>query len=281
MEAPQQHTSSEEPADADALMTDRPHPARIYDALLGGKTNYAADRQAAERLLASFPLTAVAARQNRAFVHRAARALADEGIRQFLDIGTGIPTSPNLHEVVQAVTPEARVVYADNDPIVLAHSRALHDDARQGRTAYVQADLCDPDGILGNDELRSTLDFTEPVAVTVIAVLHWLPKHADPYDIVGRLLAPLPAGSALALTHGTADFDTGALQQASDTIHAAGNAMTYRTEAEVRRFFDGMELLDPGISTVHKWRPDESDIGARRIFNDADIPLYAGVGRKR
>ncbi|MFJ8673139.1 SAM-dependent methyltransferase [Streptomyces sp. NPDC093589] len=262
------------------LHTDRPHAARVYDVLLGGKTNYPADRKAAEKTLAALPNAAAIARQNRAFMHRAARYLAEEaGVRQFLDIGTGIPTSPNLHEVVQSVAPRSRIVYADNDPIVLAHSRALHTGHPEGRTVYLPADLCQPEAIIEDGELRATLDFDRPVALTLVAVLHWLPAEHDPYAIVSRILDALPSGSFLALTHVTNDFEPAALEEVADTFQAEGSQVNARSKADVLRFFDGLEMVEPGLQVVQRWRPERTDLGAD-AFGDADIPLYAGVARK-
>ncbi|MFI0214411.1 SAM-dependent methyltransferase [Streptomyces lydicus] len=262
------------------LHTGRPHAARVYDVLLGGKTNYPADRAAAEQTLAALPNAAMIARQNRAFMQRAARHLAAEaGIRQFLDIGTGIPTSPNLHEVVQAIAPQSRIVYADNDPIVLAHSRALHTSHRDGRTAYIQADLCRPREILRNEQLRRTLDLDQPIALTLVAVLHWLPSDQDPYAIVGELLDAFPAGSFLALTHVTDDFEPDALEEVSENFQAKGSYVNARGKDEVQRFFDGLEMVEPGLQVVQQWRPDPVELGAD-AFGETDIPLYAGVARK-
>ena len=262
------------------LHTDRPHPARVYDVLLGGKTNYAADRSAAEQAVAVLPNAVLAARQNRAFMHRVARHLAAHcGIRQFLDIGTGIPTSPNLHEVVQAVTPSARVVYADNDPIVLTHSRALHTSGPEGRTAYVDADLCDPQSILDNPELRSTLDLREPVALTLLLILQWLPEGQDAYAIVERLMRALPQGSFLAISHATHDFDPPAFAKLTEQFAAGGQHLTPLSHAEVARFFGGMRLVEPGVTVVQRWRPDRTDITGQGI-GATDIPIYAGVARK-
>ncbi|MEU1624762.1 SAM-dependent methyltransferase [Streptomyces sp. NPDC020096] len=262
------------------LHTDRPHAARVYDFLLGGKTNYAADREAAQRTLLALPNAALIARQNRAFMHRAARYLAAEaGLRQFLDIGTGIPTPPNLHEVVQAVAPRSRVVYVDNDPIVLTHSRALHTSHPEGRTAYVHGDLCHPDDILGNPELTRTLDLGQPVALTLVAVLHWLPKEHDPFAIVARLLDALPQGSFLALSHVTDDFEPEALDEVVQDFQRNGSTVNARSKDEVAAFFKGLELVEPGIEVVQRWRPDPADIEAGSLA-DTDVPLYGAVARK-
>ncbi|PWI41694.1 SAM-dependent methyltransferase [Streptomyces sp. ICBB 8177] len=262
------------------LHTDRPHAARVYDVLLGGKTNYPADRAAAEETVAALPSAVPTARQNRAFMHRAVRWLADEaGVRQFLDIGTGIPTSPNLHEVVQRVAPSSRVVYADNDPIVLTHSRALHTSHPDGATAYIHGDLGDPAGILDDPELNATLDLKQPTALTLFAVLHWLPKERDPHAIVRRIMDALPSGSYLALSHVTADFEPEALRQVSDNFESKGSHVNSRTRAEILRFFDGLDLVDPGVEVVHRWRPDPVNVGTDSL-SPTDIPLYAGVARK-
>ncbi|MCM3920316.1 SAM-dependent methyltransferase [Frankia sp. AiPs1] len=260
------------------LKIDVPHSARMYDYYLGGKDNFPADREAAERALAVFSAARVMAQQNRAFMVRVTRYLAGEvGVRQFLDVGTGIPTSPNLHEVAQGIAVDARVVYADNDPIVLTHARALLASTPQGRTAYLDADLRDPERILTAAELQSTLDLTEPVALSVIAILHFVPDDADPYGVVARLLEALPSGSYLALTHATADFDPAAQEMAA-TYRARGITAVERSRAQVTRFFDGLELVEPGVQVVHRWRPD--DLTAAPDITDAQVSIYGALGRK-
>src|ERR671932_2942977 len=175
------------------LHPDRPHPARVYDYLLGGKDNFAADRAAAEQGLQANPHSRIPPRENRAFLRRAVHFLAGEaGIRQFLDIGTGIPTSPNVHEVAQAVAPEARIVYVDNDPMVLAHARALLTSTAAGRTEYIDADLSDVDRLLASPQLRATIDVKQTVGLLLIAIMHFVGDDDDPYRIVDRLLAALP-----------------------------------------------------------------------------------------
>ncbi|MFI6770018.1 SAM-dependent methyltransferase [Streptomyces sp. NPDC050355] len=262
------------------LHPDRPHAARVYDVLLGGTTNYPADRAAAEQTLAALPNASVIARQNRAFMRRAARYLtAEAGVRQFLDLGTGIPTSPTLHEVVQAIAPRSRIVYADNDPIVLAHSRALHTSHPEGRTAYIQADLCYPDELLQNRRLRETLDLGRPVALTLIAVLHWLPARRDPYAIVSRLLRALPSGSFLALTYVTDGFAPAALEKVPGSLRATVPHPNARSRNEVLRFFDGLELIAPGVEVAQRWRPDHTAPGTT-AWGYTGPPLYAGVARK-
>ncbi|CAJ61647.1 MULTISPECIES: SAM-dependent methyltransferase [Frankia] len=259
------------------LKIDQPHSARMYDYYLGGKDNFPADRAAAEQALAAFPNARVASHANRAFMVRTTRHLAGEaGVRQFLDIGTGIPTSPNLHEVAQAVAPDARVVYADNDPIVLTHARALLTSTPQGTTAYLDVDLRDPASILAAPELRAALDLTRPVALSLIAIMHFIPDADDPRGLLGRLLRELPSGSYLTLTHATADHDEG-MERLAAAYRAGGIPAQARTRAEVARFFDGLELLDPGLQIVHRWRPDGA---APTDLTDAQVSFYGAVARK-
>ncbi len=259
------------------LKTDQAHSARMYDYYLGGKDNFPADRAAAEQALASFPNARTASRANRAFLARTTRHLAGEaGIRQFLDIGTGIPTSPNLHEVAQSVTPQARVVYADNDPIVLSHARALLTGTAQGATAYLDVDLRDPQRILAAPELRSTLDLTQPVALSVLAIMHFIPDADDPHGLLHQLLDGLPAGSYLTLSHATADLDEG-MERLAASYRASGIPAQQRTHAEILTFFDGLDLLDPGLQFVHRWRPDPD---APPTVTDAEVSFYGAVARK-
>ncbi|WP_261575702.1 SAM-dependent methyltransferase [Frankia gtarii] len=259
------------------LRTDRPHTARIYDYFLGGKDNFPADRVAAEQASAAFPNASLAARQNRAFMVRAIRHLAREaGIRQFLDIGTGIPTSPNVHEIAQAVTPQARVVYTDNDPIVLAHARALLASTPQGRTAYLDADLRDPQTILDAPELRETLDLSLPVALSMIAVFHFVADSDDPHGIIRHLVDALPSGSYLILTNGTTDYDP-ATQDLAVAYEKQGITVRLRNRTEVENLFGGLELIDPGVELVHRWRPAASDLPG---LTDAQVSVYGGIARK-
>ena len=265
------------------LRTDRPHAARIYDVLLGGKTNYLADRDAAAKVLENLPIARLTAVENRAFMHRAARFLAGgAGIRQFLDIGTGIPTSPNLHETVQGIDAGARVVYADNDPIVLAHSRALHTGTPEGRTAYVHGDLSQPATILEHPELSATLDLAQPVAITLLTVLHWLPADADTYGIVRCLMETVPSGSYLVISHLTTDLDAPSVGAVASDLKSQGSNVTPRTKDQVADFFTGLELVDPGLQLIQKWRPASTDPTLGRITPDEDqvVPLYVGVARK-
>ncbi|KJE19937.1 S-adenosyl methyltransferase [Frankia torreyi] len=259
------------------LKTDQPHTARIYDYFLGGKDNFPADRVAAEQASAAFPNASLAARQNRAFMVRAIRHLAGEaGIRQFLDVGTGIPTSPNVHEIAQAVTPQARVVYTDNDPIVLAHARALLASTPQGRTAYLDADLHDPQSILAAPELRETLDLSQPVALSMIAVFHFVPDSDDPHGIIRSLVDALPSGSYLILTNGTADHDP-ATQDLAVAYEKQGITVRLRSRTEVEGLFGGLELIDPGVELVHRWRPAAPDPPG---LTDAQVSVYGGIARK-
>jgi len=252
----------------DDLRTDVPHPARVYDYLLGGTNNFPADRAAAEAGMRANPAGRTPPRENRAFLGRAVRYLAREaGIRQFLDIGSGIPTSPNVHELAQAEAPDARIVYVDNDPIVLAQSRAL----LTGGTEYLQADLRDVGPIMG-----SVLDLDRPVALLLIAIMHFVPDGDDPYGIAARLLDALPAGSYLALTHLTGDFDPDAWEAVAAIYRRTGVHMRVRSRAEIERFFDGLDLVDPGLVVLPDWRPD----GDRPRPRDVDVAVYGAVARK-
>lgn len=258
------------------LRADMPHPARMYDYYLGGKDNFPADREAAERALAANPEFRSTARANRGFLQRAVRFAAGEGIDQFLDIGTGIPTVGNTHEIAQQVNAQARVVYVDNDPIVLTHARALMAGMGRGRTHVLQADLRDPSGILSAAEVREVLDFDRPVALVLAAVLHFLPDEAEPYKIVETLLDALVPGSLLILSHGTADFIPAETRDRVTGVYSRATApLVGRSREEVRRFFDGLELLEPEVVTVPLWRPEaEPADGAERVS------MYGAVARK-
>jgi trans-aconitate methyltransferase len=257
------------------LRTDVAHSARIYDYILGGKDNFPPDRAAAAQMLENWPNLRSSMRLNRQFMARVVEHLAIEtGVEQFLDVGTGIPTSPNLHEVVQAVIPHARVVYVDNDPIVLTHARALLTSDGLGRTAYVEADLTSPETILDAPEYRETLDLNRPVALSIIAVLQLVPDEMA-YDVVRRLMEPLPSGSYLVLSMPTADYDPNMLRVV-ETYRAQGMFQTARTKAQVEAFFDGMELIDPGITLVHRWRPDPDS----PPLADNETAMYGAVARK-
>ncbi|GGX65134.1 SAM-dependent methyltransferase [Streptomyces hiroshimensis] len=262
------------------LRLDRAHSARIYDYFLGGRTNFAADREAARRILSVFPAAGVACRMNRAFMHRAVGHLAREGLTQFLDIGTGIPTSPNLHEIVQGIRPAARIVYTDNDPIVLAHAAALLRGRPEGRTAYVQADIAVPGSVLAAPELHATLDLRHPVALTLNALLHFIPDDGRDraHAVVEGLKAALPGGSALVITHGTSDFSPLAMGRVTDIYARAGTPLQLRSAAEFHRFFDGWELLEPGVTLAHRWRPGRP--GDPGLPTAAEAACYAAIARK-
>ncbi|MFJ8431147.1 SAM-dependent methyltransferase [Kitasatospora sp. NPDC094019] len=272
----------EQPLSA-AIRQDVPHSARMYDWFLGGKDHFEVDRTAAEQVLTVFPTMRIAVWANRAFMHRATRTLAQRGLRQWLDVGTGIPTSPNLHEVAQSVAPEARVVYVDNDPIVLAHSRALMTSAPEGRTAYVHGDARNPDAVLNAPEVARTLDLGQPVVLSMVALLHFVPELDEARAIVERLLKPLPAGSALVLSHATAELDPEGAPRVQEIYNKAGTTLRLRPRAEFETLFDGLELLEPGIVPAHRWRPDADGAADRRqdTVTDAQVSFYAGVALKR
>lgn len=257
--------------------TSKPHPARMYDWYLGGKDNYPVDEAMGRQMLALDPRVPVMARVNRSFMQRATRWLAQQGIRQFLDIGTGIPTEPNLHQVAQEIVPAARVVYCDNDPIVLAHAAALLRGTDEGVTEYLQADVREPDVIL--EGARKILDFTEPVALSLVALLHFVPDEDGAHQLVERLLADLPAGSHLVVTHATADFSLDESKAATEKLKASGVTLALRSQEEFTRFFDGLDLVDPGVQAPHRWHPELGEPVPGQ--DDGIIPGYAAVGRKK
>jgi len=252
-----------------------PHSARIYDYWLGGKDNFAVDRAVGDAIVKAIPAMRYMAGENRKFVHRAARDLvAKEGIRQFLDIGTGIPTRPNLHEIAQRIAPETRVVYVDNDPIVLVHARALMISTEEGRSEYIAADIHHPRSILTDQVLRETLDLTRPVGLTLIAILMLLADEDDPWALVAQLRDAMPSGSVLAITHPTADFNPTAVAAAVAAATDAGMTLVPRTHDEVQRFFGDWDMLEPGLVPVSSWRPDE------QVDNPETAYYWAGVARK-
>jgi len=249
--------------------------ARIYDYLLGGKDNYAADREAVDAVLKIAPEMGFTARANRAFLGRAVRYLAAEaGIRQFLDIGTGIPTAGNTHHVAQAAAPDSRVVYVDYDPIVLAHARALLTSSEAGATEYIDADLRDTDTILSR--AGRLLDFSQPVAVTMLFILHAISDADDPHAIVATVLDALPPGSYLALSHlGSDIFDEEAQRGFQGVVgRMSQQQYTGRSRAQMLRFFEGMELVEPGLVRIEEWRPDPGSV------SDYKSTAWAAVGRK-
>ena len=258
---------------APSIDTSRPHPARVYDWWLGGKDNYPIDEELARKILAVDGSVLRGARANRRFMHRSVRAVAEAGIRQFLDIGTGIPTEPNLHQVAQDVAPESKVVYADNDPIVLRHAQALLQGSAEGRTDYVHADVRDPDTILRL--AGESLDFTEPVALSLVALTHYLDDGA--YDLLRKYVEVLAPGSYLILSQVTADLSPEAIEKAAENFRRSGTPFYPRSITEFTRFFDGLEVLGPGVIPVFGWRPEPEDVAAQL---EGIVPVYAGVARK-
>jgi hypothetical protein len=254
------------------------HPARRYNYWLGGKDNFAADRASGDEIEASFPAVRKAVLANRAVLGRITRYLtAEAGVRQFLDIGTGLPSAGNTHEVAQSVAPASRVLYVDNDPLVLVHARALLTSSDAGTTDYIEADLREPSRILESDELRATLDLSQPVALMLFAILHFLPSREEELAIVRELVAALPSGSYLAATHATMDFMPEAERRVAAEMLASGRADTWpSTKAEFAALFHGMDLVEPGIVVLPEWRPD----GEVPAYDAAQINMWAAVGRK-
>jgi hypothetical protein len=263
------------------LDTTVPHPARRYDFLLGGKDNFAADRTSAEELLRAMPTAGLAAIENRRFLQRVVAFLAREmGIRQFLDIGTGIPTSPNVHEIAQAIAPVSRIVYVDNDPLVMAHTRALMTSEPEGATSFVHADLRWPETILAHPALRATLNLRKPVALLLIAVLHFLTDEDKPHAKVAHLIEALPPGSVVVLSHVTFDpltDETVKLLTALAAPEAGHGPFQARDENEVARFLDGLEPVDPGLVSIVHWLPEETP---KPEASAADTAVYGVVARK-
>ncbi|MGV9567019.1 SAM-dependent methyltransferase [Streptomyces sp. NPDC003480] len=282
--------------------TTKAHPARVYDVFLGGKDNYPVDREAAAAALAANPRGYLDVRHNRDFLRRAVTRLAHEdGIRQFLDIGTGLPTAENVHQIAQRITPASRVVYVDNDPVVLAHARALLTSGPEGRTDYIDADLKDPAQIL--EQAARTLDFAEPVALVLVAVLHFV-EDEEAYPIVRELVEALPSGSRVVLSHLTEDLNPHNIRAVQRTYTERGFTFVLRSQDEVARFFTGtpgLTLDEPGVVPVHHWHQDGAapapesvdpariagldDIEKVRYHDindvtDADINVYAATGRK-
>jgi hypothetical protein len=256
---PQGQGTGTDPELPQDINTDVAHPARVYDYWLGGKDNFPADRALAEHIMEAIPTMRTMAAANRAFLSRAVRYLAEEaGIRQFLDIGTGIPTSPNVHEVAQAVTPDSRVVYVDNDPIVLAHARALLTSQEAGETSFIGADL------------------RQPVAVMLVAVLMYFrdTDSPNPFEMVATLLEAMPPGSYLAITHPTADFNAEAMGGAVAAAERSGVTLVPRNQAETEEFFAGLDVVDPGVTPVLSWRPDKPPDDPRSAY------YWAGIARK-
>jgi SAM-dependent methyltransferase len=265
--------ASDSSATSDA---EAPSSARIYDYALGGKDNYEVDRRALEKVMEGFPTVRIAARHNRQFMHRAVDALADAGVKQFLDIGTGIPTEPNLHQVAQERAPEARVVYVDNDPVAVAHSKAVLADNPDATIAA--ADLRDPVSILEHPETRRLLDFGRPVALMLVAVVHFLPDADDPAGIIATLRDALAPGSVMVITHATLGGPAPEGQRAAQEVYRrTATPLLMRSKQELEPFFAGFELVEPGIVPLAYWRPD-----GPLTEDDEAVALHglAGVGLK-
>ena len=258
-----------------AIDTSVAHSARLWNYLLGGKDNFAADREAADQALALMPELMLSARADREFLGRAVRYLAGTaGIRQFLDIGTGLPTANNTHEVAQKVAPECRIVYVDNDPMVLVHARALLTSTPQGATDYIDADIRNPETIL--TEAARTLDFEQPVAVMLLGILNFVVDDEQATATVSRFLDAVPSGSYLVISHPTEEVNGPAVRQSMRMWNESGAApITARTPEQITRFFDGLELLEPGIVTCSQWRRDPEEPGV-----SVQVSEYGGVGRK-
>jgi hypothetical protein len=261
------------PGESPSFDTSVAHPARVYDYWLGGTDNYEADREAAEQVVAIMPSILPGVRANRAFLRRAVEYLAGEaGIRQFLDVGTGLPTAQNTHEVAQSIAPESRIVYVDNDPIVHAHAQSLLTSTPEGATTYLEADARDTAAILAG--AAAILDFSRPVAVMVLCVLQYVPDSGAPHQIISRLMDAVPPGSYLALSDGTGDIDSqrGAQATAAYNARLGKNRLTPRTHDQIAAYFDGLDLLEPGLVPLHQWRASDSSA--------LPVPAYAGLGRK-
>jgi hypothetical protein len=255
--------------------TSKPHPARMYDYYLGGKDNYPVDKEAARQVLRAAPEMREVARANRAFLQRAVRFLVGEaGIRQIIDIGTGIPTAGNVHEVAGEIAPETRVVYVDNDPIVHVHANALLTGG--GTTRIVLADLREPEKILTDPKVGELIDFSQPVALLLVAILHFVTENESPSRIVATFRDALP-GSYLVLSHGTADFRTEAARTAMTVYDRATSTVTLRSHAQIAAFFDGWDLVEPGLVQAPLWRPDGKPPRPKDLEK---MWIYGGVGRR-
>ena len=254
------------------------HSARIWNYWLGGKDHYRIDRSVGDQILEMFPHIAGLARADRAFLGRAVSYLVSEaGIRQFLDIGTGLPTANNTHQVAQRIAPECRIVYVDNDPLVLAHARALLTGTPEGATDYLDADLRDPDKIV--QEATRTLDFSQPVAVMLLGILHHISDDGEAYTVVDRLLDAVPSGSYLTIAHSTNQITGAAMDEAVRHWNQFGKPpMTLRTPQAIARFFDRLELLEPGVVSTSRWRPDPAETSSGPV---PETDEFCAVGRKR
>lgn len=259
----------------EGLDLDVPSVARVYDYVLGGAHNFAVDREFAREFLAAMPDAKLISQANRAFLHRALRFMIGEGVRQFLDIGSGLPTVGYVHEVAQAIAPESRVVYVDVDPVAVAHSELI---LRTNKLATaIQEDLRHPDAILDHPETRALLDFSEPVGLILTSILPAIPDDDDPEAILATLRRALCPGSYVVISHVTADTRPDEMDEAARLTKKTTTPVTLRDRAHITRFFAGLELVDPGVVWMTQWRPDHpDDVGAHpeRLSN------YAGVGRR-
>ncbi|MGW0804918.1 SAM-dependent methyltransferase [Nonomuraea sp. NPDC002799] len=255
----------------------KPSVARLYDYYLGGKDHFPADRDAAEEILKVAPELRAAARANRAFLGRAVRFLGESGIRQFLDIGTGLPTQGNVHEVVGKVAPGSPVVYVDRDPVVLVHARALLDG--QGDTTVVEGDLREPDQILKNPDVVEAIDFSRPVGVLLVAIMHFIGESDHPKEIIARLRDAMAPGSYLVMSHGTSDARAAAVDKGTEVYKSAGNPLTLRGREQVLELFEGFDLVDPGLVWLPEWRPGQADTIDFTSGPEASL-ILCGVGRK-
>jgi S-adenosyl methyltransferase len=262
------------PGVATGIDTRTANPARIYDALLGGKDHYPVDRATAQAILKAAPQAREGARENRGFLQRAVRFLAEAGIRQFLDIGTGLPTQGNVHEIAHKVAPDARVVYVDNDPMVHTHALALLTNNRPS-TVAVLADLRQPEAILTHPQMRQLLDLTRPVGVLLVAVLHFISDEENPTGIVARLREGMAPGSYLVISHATGDFHPQAGAKVSQIYRHASAPLVLRSRTEIERFFDGFDLVAPGLVQPAAWRPDPGPL------SPSAGGFYSGVGQRR
>jgi SAM-dependent methyltransferase len=257
-----------------SLDTGTPHSARLWNYWLGGKDNFQADRDAGDAIAGMLPSIVALAREDRKFLRRSVEHLVrDGGIRQILDIGTGLPTADNTHQVAQRAAPETRVVYVDNDPLVLVHARALLQGTEEGATTYVEADLNDPESIMR--AARETLDFSQPIALSLVALLHLVADEDEPTRIVRELLDALAPGSYVTLSHATGDFDPETWERVVEVYRKGGTAAQVRSHAEFSAFFTGLDLLDPGVVLAALWHPE---LGEPQ--GGEEIPLYVGIGRK-
>lgn len=263
----------------DLIDDKRPQEGRRYDAWLGGKDNFAADRRSADEIRQVFPSIREAVKENRFFLHRVVRYLTEAGIVQYLDIGSGLPHRPNVHEIAQDADPSARVVYVDKDPLVVAHARALMISNGHGVVAAAEADLRRPQTILSDPAVRETLDLTQPVGLLLFAVLHFVDDGDNPYQAVAELVAALPPGSVVAVSHFTLDplpADTAEQITALTRPHAGHGTFRPRTRDQVAQFLDGLTLVDPGLVPIVEWRPQSPP------HPEATVPqtaMYGAVGR--